>query len=74
MGKHTMRRLLNEPPQADSDALEIQYGHNSGIRKVVMILNHPATQIVLTPEGAEDLAGHLLKEAEAARGSRQKVS
>ena len=62
------------PPSDDAHALEIQYGHNSAIRKVVMIFSHSTTQVVLTPEDAEDLAGHLMKEAEAARGSRQRVS
>jgi hypothetical protein len=46
----------------------ITFGHNTPDRLVCMLFSVPATQLVFSPEDAEDVARKLLHYAKAARG------
>lgn len=48
----------------------IIFGHNVSVRQVCMLLNVPATQLIFSPEEAEDVAAKLQYYAKAARGEK----
>lgn len=58
------------PPAREGQVLEIQYGNNIEIRKVLMRFNAATDNLILTPEDAEDVAHKLLYHAKAARGEK----
>jgi len=58
------------PPGAEGDPCEIVFGHNVTIRKVLMKFSVTASQLVFSPEEAEDVAAKLQHYAKAARGEK----
>ena len=48
----------------------IIFGHNVSVRQVCLLLNVPATQLIFSPEEAEDVADKLRYYAKAARGEK----
>lgn len=48
----------------------IIFGHNVADRKVAMLLSTPATQLVFSPDEADDVAAKLHHYAQAARGEK----
>jgi hypothetical protein len=58
------------PPGVDGDPCSIVFGHNTEIRKVLMKFSVTASQLVFSPEEAEDVAEKLKHYAKAARGHK----
>jgi hypothetical protein len=58
------------PPGAEGDPCHLVFGHNVEIRKVLMKFSVTASQLVFSPEEAEDVASKLLYYAKAARGEK----
>ena len=58
------------PPGAEGDPCHIVFGHNVEIRKVLMKFSVTASQLVFSPEEAEDVAAKLQYYAKAARGNK----
>jgi hypothetical protein len=58
--------VVAPPPPATN--CTITFGHNTPDRLVCMLLSAPATQLIFSPEDAEDVARKLLHYAKAARG------
>jgi hypothetical protein len=54
----------------DGDPCSIVFGHNAEIRKVLMKFSVTASQLVFSPEEAEDVAEKLKHYAKAARGQK----
>jgi len=61
---------LPTPPGAEGEACCIIFGHNTEIRKVLMKFNVMASQLVFSPEEADDVAAKLTYYARAARGEK----
>jgi len=61
---------LPTPPGAEGDECCIIFGHNVGIRKVLMKFSVTASQLTFSPEEAEDVAAKLIHYAKAARGEK----
>jgi len=49
---------------------QIVFGHNSDVGKVLMMFSGAVTQLIFSPEDAEDVAAKLTHYAQAARGSK----
>lgn len=58
------------PLAEEGQVLEIQYGHNIQLRKVLMHFSAMTSALIFTPEDAEDVAQKLLYFAKAARGEK----
>ena len=58
------------PGQHGQD-IEIVYGHNAEIRKVLMMFNVAAERLVLDPDAADHVASQLMIQAKLARGRVQ---
>lgn len=58
------------PADSQQSPCSIIFGHNVAVRQVCMLLNVPATQLIFSPEEAEDVAAKLLHYAKAARGEK----
>jgi hypothetical protein len=54
----------------DGDPVTITYGHNPDVRKMTIIFGAQVSQIILTPEEAEDMARQILFRAACARGEK----
>jgi hypothetical protein len=59
-----------QQPHTQQAPCTIQFGHNVADRKVCMIMSVPATQMIFSPEEAEDVARKLQHYAQAARGEK----
>ena len=57
-------------PGSEQSACSIIFGHNVSVRQVCMLLSVPATQLIFSPEEAEDVAKKLQHYAKAARGEK----
>jgi hypothetical protein len=58
------------PPGADGQQCAIIFGHNVEARKVLMKFSVTASQLVFSPDEAEDVASKLQHYAKAARGHK----
>jgi hypothetical protein len=59
-----------ESTQVTEHPCSIIFGHNVSVRQVCLLLNVPATQLIFSPEEAEDVADKLRYYAKAARGEK----
>ena len=58
------------PRDAQQSPCSIIFGHNVSVRQVCLLLSTPATQLIFSPEEAEDVAAKLQYYAKAARGEK----
>jgi hypothetical protein len=58
------------PPGIDGLGCQIIYGHNEGIKKVMMQFSVTADRLIFTPEEARDVAKQLLLRADMAEGKK----
>jgi hypothetical protein len=71
MKRSALRRVdAGVQPNTQQAPCTIQFGHNVADRKVCMIMSVPATQMIFSPEEAEDVARKLQHYAKAARGEK----
>ena len=71
--KSALRKVPAAPPAPlglDGDPCHIVFGHNVEIQKVLMRFSVAATQLVFSPDEAEDVAQKLTYYAKAARGQK----
>lgn len=61
---------LPTPPGGEGEPCHIIFGHNVAVRKVLMKFSVTASQLVFSPEEAEDVAAKLQHYAKAARGEK----
>ena len=61
---------LPTPPGVEGEPCYIVYGHNVAVRKVLMKFSVTASQLVFSPEDAEEVARNLIHYAKAARGEK----
>jgi len=64
------RNIAPESVAPNQQECRITFGHNVSVRQVCMLLNVPATQLIFSPEEAEDVAAKLQHYAKAARGEK----
>lgn len=62
--------VATAPGQHGQD-VEIVYGHNAEVRKVLMMFNVAAERLVLDPDAADHVAQQLMIQAKLARGRVQ---
>lgn len=62
---------LATPPGQHGQDVEIIYGHNADVKKVLMQFNVTAERLVLDPDAAEHVASQLVLHAKLARGRVQ---
>jgi hypothetical protein len=70
-----VRSLKSKPapgvqPGTQQAPCSIIFGHNTSVRQVCLLLNVAATQLIFSPEEAEDVAAKLQYYAKAARGEK----
>lgn len=55
----------------NGDDLQVIYGANADVRKVLMLFNVAASQFILDPDAADHMASQLIAHAQLARGRVQ---
>lgn len=63
-------QVVPESVAPNQQACSIIFGHNVQVRQVCLLLSTPATQLIFSPEEAEDVAAKLQYYAKAARGEK----
>lgn len=69
-GARTKRAKVEPQVAVSEHQCSIIFGHNVADRRVAMLLNVAATQLIFSPEEAEDVAAKLQHYAKAARGEK----